>query len=316
MSKRLFAAAGIMVAAIALTVPGASAAGTTNHGELANQFQFLTIDIPGAAGTQVGGVNDAGVLTGSYQDGRGRYHGFIMTGSKISRFDPPGSKGTFPSGINDQGTAAGSYVDSGNVLHGFLRCANGAITVVNDPMAATDSGHGTGVETVNDHGVVVGAFIDAQGVAHGFVKDAGHFTTINFPHASNGTILNGINDSGVMTGWYGNGQGGNTGFVDTNGRFITFTAPGVGRDGLTNPFAISRGGVIAGLSVDSRGVAHGWFLRAWHFVALNDPKAGSSSGRDEGTEPYNIDERGDTIVGEYVDDHGNEHGFMVDIAQT
>lgn len=311
MSKRLFAATSIAAAAVALTVPGASAAGMATHVGLANGLQFQSIDIPGAAGTQVGGVNDAGVLTGSYKDGRGRYHGFIEAGSQITRFDPPGSVGTFPSGINDWGTAAGTYIDSHNVLHGFLRSASGALTVVNDPRAATDSGQGTGVETLNDHGVVVGAYFDSQGVAHGFTEDAGHFTTINFPHAANGTILNGINDNGVLTGWYGNSRGGNTGFVDTGGRFISFTAPGVGRGGLTNPFAISRGGLITGLIVDSHQVAHSWFLRAWHFVALNDPKAGSGSG--QGTEAYSVNERGDLIAGDYVDRQGNRHGFVVDI---
>jgi hypothetical protein len=110
--------------------------------QVQSRRQFLTIDLPGATATYLGAVNDAGILTGSYNDASGVSHGFVETGSEIVSFDPPDSTGTYPSGINDQGTISGTYADSSGALHGFIRSTTGTITVVNDPLAATGKGDG------------------------------------------------------------------------------------------------------------------------------------------------------------------------------
>lgn len=79
--------------------------------------QFLTIDFPGATATYVLAVNDAGILTGFYNDASGVAHGFVEAGTEVVSFDPPGVTATFPSGINDQGTISGTYADAGGALH-------------------------------------------------------------------------------------------------------------------------------------------------------------------------------------------------------
>jgi hypothetical protein len=68
------------------------------------------------------GLNDRGVITGSYWDSNNVQHGFLRTpnGSFVT-VDPPGSAGTQPESINDSGAITGYYLDANNVYHGFLR---------------------------------------------------------------------------------------------------------------------------------------------------------------------------------------------------
>jgi hypothetical protein len=68
------------------------------------------------------GLNDWGVITGSYVDSNNVQHGFLRTpeGTFVT-VDPAGSEGTQPESINESGAITGYYIDANNVYHGFLR---------------------------------------------------------------------------------------------------------------------------------------------------------------------------------------------------
>jgi hypothetical protein len=69
-------------------------------------------------------IDQAGDITGFYNDAAGYSHGFVRNPyGTISSFDPPESKGTFPNGINDAGAIAGYYFYSrgGGAVVGFIR---------------------------------------------------------------------------------------------------------------------------------------------------------------------------------------------------
>jgi hypothetical protein len=68
------------------------------------------------------GLNDLGVITGSYFDSNNVQHGYLRTpeGTFVT-IDPQGSVGTQPESINDSGAIVGYYIDANNVFHGFLR---------------------------------------------------------------------------------------------------------------------------------------------------------------------------------------------------
>jgi hypothetical protein len=72
------------------------------------------------------GINPAGTITGSYNDGFEINHGFWRTrGGTVTTFDVPGAgtgfnQGTLPIGITPGGVIAGLYRDANNVTHGFL----------------------------------------------------------------------------------------------------------------------------------------------------------------------------------------------------
>jgi hypothetical protein len=68
------------------------------------------------------GLNDFGVITGSYFDSNNVQHGFLRTpDGKFETFDPHGSQGTQPESINDARIIVGYYFDANSVYHGFLR---------------------------------------------------------------------------------------------------------------------------------------------------------------------------------------------------
>ena len=77
-------------------------------------------------GTIAWSINDAGVISGQYQDTSGVYHGFVRAADgKIRTYDVPGagtgsSQGTQPSVINNPGAITGDYIDASGVLHGYL----------------------------------------------------------------------------------------------------------------------------------------------------------------------------------------------------
>jgi len=72
------------------------------------------------------GMNFAGTITGSFNDGFNINHGFWRTrDGTVTTFDFPGAgtgfnQGTLPLGITAAGVIAGSYSDANNVTHGFL----------------------------------------------------------------------------------------------------------------------------------------------------------------------------------------------------
>jgi hypothetical protein len=77
-------------------------------------------------GTFPAAINLLGLVTGTVEDQKQRYHGFIRFSSgTFSVFEMPGSghggvQGTTPTAINTQGVVAGSYTDANYVHHGFL----------------------------------------------------------------------------------------------------------------------------------------------------------------------------------------------------
>lgn len=68
------------------------------------------------------GLNDFGVITGSYFDSNSVQHGFLRTpDGNFETVDPDGSLLTQPESINDAGIIVGYYYDANFVSHGFLR---------------------------------------------------------------------------------------------------------------------------------------------------------------------------------------------------
>jgi len=89
--------------------------------------------VPGAASTAAYGINDAGVVAGTYTDGQGSQHGFFGTlDGKYTTFDA-GTGGTSARAIDDRGVIVGfSNADSGDAAAQpiFERKRNGDIVGV------------------------------------------------------------------------------------------------------------------------------------------------------------------------------------------
>jgi len=93
-------------------------------------------------------------------------------------------------------------------------------------------------------------------------------------------------------------------------QITTFDAPGAGTSAGqgTLPEQNNQSGMIAGISNDANGVAHGFVRDAQgRFTTFDAPGAGTVSG--EGTYAFGINDAG-TVVGLYGDNLGTDHGFL------
>jgi probable HAF family extracellular repeat protein len=83
------------------------------HGFLKRGTNLVTIDVPGASGTQAYGLNDVGDVVG-WSWTSGPASGFIKHGTDYITVDFPGADQTEINAINNFGQIAGVYESSGN----------------------------------------------------------------------------------------------------------------------------------------------------------------------------------------------------------
>ncbi|GJE43280.1 Ig-like domain-containing protein [Methylobacterium soli] len=74
---------------------------------------------PGGRPPSLGGVNEEGVVYGTYSDTTGR-HGFLETGGSFSSIDIPGSSEITVTGVSADGQVVGYYRDGAFATHSFL----------------------------------------------------------------------------------------------------------------------------------------------------------------------------------------------------
>jgi hypothetical protein len=158
-------------------------------------FKFTKKSVPGALQTIVAGINNEGVMVGQYQDkGKGFYHGYVLSGKKLTTLDVPNGHNTGATGINFNGaiSVVGSYISSHGKSVGFRYTPRTKqFTDIPGPEGATSSY----AKGVNDRGWIVGDYQDSSGVYHGFLLKGKKYTILDVPGAVV-TSPNGINNEG------------------------------------------------------------------------------------------------------------------------
>jgi hypothetical protein len=111
------------------------ATGINDHGQIVGFFQvgkvtkgfilgsggFTVLNFGNHTNTQALGVNNFGVVVGSFVDGHGRTHGFVRLSSHLVRVvDAPGATDTVVNGLNNKGSIVGFFTDSKKDTLGFL----------------------------------------------------------------------------------------------------------------------------------------------------------------------------------------------------
>src|SRR2546429_7956449 len=85
-------------------------------------FAFTTIDVPGAVSAQGWGINARGDIVGSYVDGTGRSHGYLLRDGEFTTIDYSALVSTEARGIGPSGEIVGWYRSpaeaAGPNLHG------------------------------------------------------------------------------------------------------------------------------------------------------------------------------------------------------
>jgi probable HAF family extracellular repeat protein len=161
-------------------------------------FKFTTVNVPGATQTFPGGINNAGVVVGGYEDSSQVFHGYILSGKKLTKLDDPKGIGTLCSNLAPDGAIAvvGYYIASDGTSVGFLY-KNGIFTDISGPQGTTASA----AFGINDSGAIVGDYTDANGNTHGFLLNGTKYTTLNVPGALS-TVAYGINNTGnIVVSW-------------------------------------------------------------------------------------------------------------------
>ncbi|MBE7414454.1 MAG: hypothetical protein HS130_04155 [Deltaproteobacteria bacterium] len=156
----------------------------------ATQYEFTTIEVPGALWTSANGINNLGHIVGTYSDGTGS-HGFLYDGTGYLTIDYPGSGGnTGIKDINDSGKMVGEY-NNGHKYQNFILDGRDFSTY------SFPGNTETSINGLNDAGVAAGGYYDwptnsSNGVL--YEKSA----KVVFP---NTTIFMDVNDSGQMVGY-------------------------------------------------------------------------------------------------------------------
>jgi hypothetical protein len=296
-------------------------------------------DAPGAGtaaglGTLALGINPVGTITGFIRDANAARHAFLRTSDgTITIFDDPGagtcstSCGTIGNGqgtrgysINPMGTITGFYTDNSAHCHGYVRAPNGTFTQIDAPDAGTGPfpqgtfpSEGTPMG-INPTGAITGFYVDAGSVQHGFVRDTNGIITEFDPTGSILTQPNAINEAGEITGFYFDANFVGHGFLRApDGTITSFDAPGAdmtpGSGNGTFGVGLTSNGEIEGLTVDAKGVFHG-FVRSSQgtFSTFDAPGAGTGAG--QGTLPESNNTLG-AIAGNYIDGSNVNHGFLL-----
>jgi len=230
-------------------------------------LKFTQVNIPGAVSTSANGINNAGVIVGSYEDSGNAYHGFIMDGSTLTTLDDPNGTNTNASDLNANGTVqvVGSYTNSAGKSAGFLY-SNGVYTDIPGPTGAVSSF----ASDINDNGVIVGGYTDSSNVTRAYVLKEGKYSTLGIYMAAI-TIASGINDDGYFTLWYVDGLSGVTQsriYNSNTGTYQVMNVPGA-MDSLA--LDINNAGDVAYEWTDANYVGHGAVLHQGNFHKLDYP---------------------------------------------
>jgi len=255
------------------------------------QGTYTQIDVPGAMGTQVFGIDSAGDLSGVYVDSSFNYHGFLLSGAVYTTIDYPGSSDTAIYGMNDFGQFVGY---TGVPFVGFLyNSQTQAFTTIafpkainTFPTAINNAGTIAGYCDTGNRGVPVGftlvgskyraifpvgapestvTAVDASGKVVGnvsfrqklyinFLYHRG-FRHLEIPNAP-GAVVEGVNPAGTAyVGYYQPSSGVYAGFLYENNTLTTLQFSG-SNETLAND--VNTAGEVVGLFLDSSGNIHGF----------------------------------------------------------
>lgn len=254
----------------------------------ASAMTVTSYAVPGSTSTELWGINDQGVLVGSYDNG-----GFIDDHGTITTVNLPGSPG-YVAGISNGGLAVGSdgttsFFYKAGVLTSF------AIAGEDETLLRGISSNGR---------YAAGVAYRDDGSSEGFVLDLASNTlsTIAPPAGRNFTAIQGVNDFGVAVGSL-NGTGGSMLFDSTSGTATWFDALG----GLAP---------VRGRAFNDAGDLGGWVINGdGKWVGFLDTAATGFTTFDYGsndTVVYAVNNTG-LAVGSYENDDGIDHSFVVNL---
>ena len=266
------------------------------------------------------------------------------SGGKFYSIDDPGAEGgTFARSINNNSEVLGSFIDVHHAPN-YFRFGYGFYKTFDFPYAGQSAANRS---SWNKKEQIVGTYRDPQGRFHGFFLSGRKSISLDFPGAAV-TFASSLNDKGQIAGIYSDLHGTKHAFTYIGGKYANIDPKGMGPLTMRSVF-INNLGHIAGsyenasgkhtyLSVNGVNLALGSPKFHADFVAtgLNDKDevvGHCLSGAPNGAAPCFLWSRGvykpvtlpgvrrpmfaqginnqRQIVGFYIDDNGEAHGFLL-----
>jgi probable HAF family extracellular repeat protein len=166
------------------------------------RLTFITY--PGSIATTCGGINDSGVIVGTYEDSSSQWHGFLYKAGKYTE-----QSLLFINGINNVGTLVGAYLGPGaanGVAYGSLATPT---TFASYESVQVPGAKSIATYAINDSAAMVGVYTNSSGTIHGLLYENKKVTIIDDPNAEAATTTAyGINTAGEIVGSYTNGSDG------------------------------------------------------------------------------------------------------------
>jgi hypothetical protein len=265
----------------------------------AEPVAFTSFEIQGATDYFVAGINDEGVVAGSWFAADGSEVGFIRfrDGHITTPIVDPNdnSRTTTLRAINDEGVIAGFY--GANADNGFL-LTEGEFRTVDFPGAVS-----TLLRGINNLGDLSGTYslVDLNADEFGFIiPRRGPPISFKLPDPTGtGIVVGGINDLRQLVGYYTDGSSTLVGFLrQPNGQFVSVVVPGALS---TQADGINDCGIIVGVWGDGS-TAHGFYGRPGNLHSFDLPGAAA-------TFSQGINNEG-RIVGRYATPDGVTHVFV------
>jgi probable HAF family extracellular repeat protein len=237
-------------------------------------FTFTKYKVPGEALlSALAGINNAGVIAGTYIDKSQNTHCFTLDGKTVTTIDDPNGTNSQCGSVNNSGAVVGTYIDpnTGNDT-GFLY-QNGSFTDIVEP----DGTNGTLPAAINDNGDIVGFYTDANGENHGFLLEKGKYKTFNvkLPGSLPGTTAaTGINNSGDIILVYGKNGVGTRAALYNGKKYTDISPPGNAPEEI--PFGINNEGDVSFTVIVSEiknAEVNGSLLHAGSYYTFSYPTA-------------------------------------------
>src|SRR6204780_3768190 len=239
----------------------------------AEPASFTSFDIPGASSYFVAGINDQGLVAGTWTAADGSSVGFIrFPDGRISTpiVDPNDNSGlTVLRAVNGEGVIAGFY--GANVSNGFL-LTEGRFQTVDFPGAVA-----TALRGINNLGDVSGTYsiVDLNADEFGFIiPRRGPAISFKLPDPSaTGIVAGGINDLRQLVGYYTDATSTLVGFLrQPSGQFVNIIFPGALS---TQVYGINDCGIVVGVWGDAS-TAHGFYGRPGDLHSFDLPGASAT----------------------------------------
>jgi uncharacterized membrane protein len=280
----------------------------------AASYTYTPVDFPGAASTQVFGINKQGQIVGTAAFDTGNGISFVYdTGTRAFTVlaNVPGLD-TGMLGINDKGVTAGSVADPVTGASDGAILDQGAFTFFAHPAEDVIQARG-----INNKGLVAGFGGTPGQSTFGFIYDTQNGSFVEFlPSAF--TIAQGISDQGEVVGStilsadeaYTGSPPGQYGFLrDAQGSVTLFRVNGL----PTRARGIAKSGRVVGFVVGPDEIARGYVTSLGPATGYQDLSVADADLLEfpsaSGTFLQDIDDGG-RIVGQWWDADSNTHSFL------